>query len=159
MSIGEHVQTKVCLPVNQQKFYDCKKRKACSHVLNIPSMEQKLTITVIGGDGNHCFVRKTSRDYEKQKPSPFYRDFAANHNQARPSLCHKRKKSFHFWHTRVNSPLIDTVNQKFGCIVNCETVCWSLDFEPDSVTLIIKGLIQEIPPAFWSLLLYQRQTF
>ena len=26
---------------------------------------------LFGGDGTHCFVKKTSRDYEKEKPSPF----------------------------------------------------------------------------------------
>ena len=41
---------------------------------------------------------------------------------------------------------------------------WSLDFEPDSVTLTVKDLVQEmtiisqeIPLAAWSLLLFQRQ--
>ena len=26
---------------------------------------------LFGGDGTHCFARRTSRDYEKGKPSPF----------------------------------------------------------------------------------------
>ena len=26
---------------------------------------------LFGGDGTHSFARKTSRDYEKEKPSPF----------------------------------------------------------------------------------------
>ena len=50
-------------------FYDCKKCKACCHVLNIPFKDQKPTIMLFGGDGTHCFARKSSRDYEK--PSPF----------------------------------------------------------------------------------------
>ena len=50
-------------------FYDCKKCRTCCHVLNIPFREQKPTIMLFGGDGTHCFARKTSRDYEK--PSPF----------------------------------------------------------------------------------------
>ena len=51
-------------------FYDCKKCKACCHVLNIPFKDQKPTIMLFGGDGTHCFARKTSSDYEK--PSPFF---------------------------------------------------------------------------------------
>ena len=50
-------------------FYGCKKCKACCHVLKIPFKDQKPTIMLFGGDGTHCFARKTSRDYEK--PSPF----------------------------------------------------------------------------------------
>ena len=52
-------------------FYDCKKCKACCNVLNIPFKEQKPTIMLFGGDGTHCFARKTSPDYEKEKQSPF----------------------------------------------------------------------------------------
>ena len=36
---------------------------------------QKPTIMLFGGDGTHCFARKTSRDYKKQKPSPFLKKF------------------------------------------------------------------------------------
>ena len=50
-------------------FYDCKKCKACCHVLNILFKDRKPTIMLFGGDGTHCFARKTSSDYEK--PSPF----------------------------------------------------------------------------------------
>ena len=54
-------------------FYDCKKCKACCHVLNIPFKDQKPTIMLFGGDGTHCLARKTSSDYEK--PSPFLKKF------------------------------------------------------------------------------------
>ena len=47
-------------------FYDCKKCKACWNVLNIPFKEQKPTIMLFGGDGTHCFARKTTRDYRKE---------------------------------------------------------------------------------------------
>ena len=43
-------------------FYECKKFKACCHVLNIPFRDQKLTIMLFGGDGTHCFARKTKKD-------------------------------------------------------------------------------------------------
>ena len=47
-------------------FYECKKCKACCHVLKIPCKGQKPTIMLFGGDGTHCFARKTSRDYKKE---------------------------------------------------------------------------------------------
>ena len=36
-----------------------------------PFKDQKPTIMLFGGDGTHCIGRKTSRDYEKEKPFPF----------------------------------------------------------------------------------------
>ena len=56
-------------------LYDCKKCKACCHVLNIPFKDQKPTLMLFGGDGTHCFARKPSRDYDKEKPSPFLKKF------------------------------------------------------------------------------------
>ena len=43
---------------------------------------------LFGGDGTHCFARKMSRDYEKEKPSPFFN----NHNQAPPNQKQKKTK-------------------------------------------------------------------
>ena len=63
-----------CVFISTKKatsFYDCKKCKACCHVLNIPFKDQKPTIMLFDGDGTHYLARKTSRDYEKEKPSPF----------------------------------------------------------------------------------------
>ena len=66
----------VYISTNQTtSFYDCKKCKACCNVLNIPFKAQKPTIMLFGGDGTHCFARKRSRDYEKEKPSPFLKKF------------------------------------------------------------------------------------
>ena len=70
-------------------FFDCKKCKACCHVLNIPFKEQKPTILLFGGDGTHCFTRKTSRDYEKGKPSPFLKKFL---RQSQPSTSEREPK-------------------------------------------------------------------
>ena len=67
-----------CVYISTNKttnFYDCKKCKACCNVLDIPFKDQKPTIMLFGGDGTHCFARKTSRDYEKEKPSPFLKKF------------------------------------------------------------------------------------
>ena len=62
----------VYISTNQTtSFYDCKKCKACCNVLNFPFKEQKPKFMLFGGDGTHCFARKTKRDYEKEKPSPF----------------------------------------------------------------------------------------
>ena len=56
-------------------FYDCKKCNACSHVLKIPFMDQKPTVMLFGVDRTHCSARKTSRDYEKENPCPFLKNF------------------------------------------------------------------------------------
>ena len=63
-----------CVYISTNKttsFDDCKKCKAWCHVLNIPSQGQKPTIMFFAGDGTHCFARKTSRDNEKENPSPY----------------------------------------------------------------------------------------
>ena len=62
-------------------FNDCKKCKTCN-VLNIHFRDQKPTLMLFGGNGTHCFARKTSRDYKKQKPSPFLKIFL---RQSQPS--------------------------------------------------------------------------
>ena len=64
-------------------FYDCKKCKACCHVLNILFKDQKPTIMLFGGDGTHCFARKSSRDYEKEKLSPFLKKFLHQSNRGK----------------------------------------------------------------------------
>ena len=74
-------------------FYDCKKCRACCNVLNIPFRDQKPTIMLFGGDGTHCFARKTSRDYEKEKPSPFSKKFLRQSQQSTSEREPKRDKS------------------------------------------------------------------
>ena len=74
-----------CVYISTNKttsFYDCKKCKACCHVRNIPFKDQKPTILVFSGDGTNCFARKTSGDYEKEKPSQSLRTFFC---QSQPS--------------------------------------------------------------------------
>ena len=68
-------------------FYDCKKCKACCHVLSIPFKDQKPTIMLFGGDVTHCFARKTSRDYERR--SPFLKKFL---HQSQPSRSEREPK-------------------------------------------------------------------
>ena len=70
-------------------FYDCEKCKACCHVLNIPFKDQKPTIMLFGGDGIHCFAKKTSRDYEKPSPlmKKFLRQSQASTSEPEPKKC------------------------------------------------------------------------
>ena len=82
-----------CVHISTNKttsYYDCKKCKACCHVLNFPFKDQKPTIMLFGGDGTHCFARKTSRDYEKEKLSPFSKKFIC---QSQPSTSEPEPKS------------------------------------------------------------------
>ena len=79
-----------CVYISTNKttsFYDCKKCKACCHVLNIPFKDQKLTIMLFGGDGTHCFARKTKHDYKE--PSPFLKKFL---RQSQPSTSEPEPK-------------------------------------------------------------------
>ena len=81
-----------CVYVSTNKttsFYDCKKCKVCCNVLNILFKDQKPTIMLIGGDGTQCVARKTSRDYEKEKPSPFLKKFL---HQSQPSTSEPESK-------------------------------------------------------------------
>ena len=63
--------------------------------MNIPFNEQKPTIMLFGGDGTHCFARKTSRDYEKEKgkPSPFLKKFLRQSQPSTTELEPKKDKS------------------------------------------------------------------
>ena len=60
-------------------FYDCKKRKALCHVLNFLFRDQKPTIKLFVVMEH---IPYTSRDYEKEKPSPFLKKFL---HQSQPS--------------------------------------------------------------------------
>ena len=75
--------------IKMTSFYDCKKCKACCKDLNIPFMDQKPTIILFAGDGTLCFATKTSRDYEKEKPSPFLKKFF---RQSQPSTSEPEPK-------------------------------------------------------------------
>ena len=95
-----------CVYISTNKttsFYDCKKCKACCHVLNIPFMDQKPTIMLFGGDGTHCFAKKISRDYEKEKPSPFLKNFPANHSHPHQ----KMTNPVQIWNKRIRFLLAD----------------------------------------------------
>ena len=57
-------------------FFDCKKCKACCHVLNNPFKDQKPTNMLFGGDETQCFARKKSRDFEKEKLFLFFEEIS-----------------------------------------------------------------------------------
>ena len=84
---GPTCRNEKCVYISTNKttsFYDCKKCKACSNVLIFPFKDQKPTIMFFfGGDGTHCFARKTSRN-NKKEPSPFLKKFL---QQSKPSKC------------------------------------------------------------------------
>ena len=44
---------------------------------------------LFGGDGTHCFAKKTSRDYEKEQPSPFLKKFLG---ESKPSTSEPEPK-------------------------------------------------------------------
>ena len=85
-----------CVYISTNKttsFYNCEKCKACCNVLNIPFEEQKPTILLFGGDGTHCFARKTSRDYERGKPSTFLKKLLCQSQPSTSELEPKKDKS------------------------------------------------------------------
>ena len=85
-------------------FYDCKKWKACCRVLKIPFRDQKPTNILFGGDGTQSLARKTSRDYEKEKPSAFLNKFF---RQSQPSSSEpgpKKDRSYSIYGIFVSTP-------------------------------------------------------
>ena len=85
-------RTEKCVYISTNKttsFYDCKKCKGSCNVLNIPFKDQKPRIMLFGRDGTNCFARKTSRDYENEKSSPFLKKFL---RQSQPSTSEPEPK-------------------------------------------------------------------
>ena len=83
----------VCTSTNKTNtFYDGKKCEYCCHVLNVPFKDQKPTIILFGGDGTHCFARKTSRDYEEEKPSPFLKKYLRQSQPGKSERAPKKAK-------------------------------------------------------------------
>ena len=75
-----------------KKFYERLQCNACFHVLKTHFEDQKPNISLLGGDGTYCLVKKTSRDNKVGKLYPFFEKIFANHNQATPNLSQKRPK-------------------------------------------------------------------
>ena len=185
-----------CVYVSTNKmtsFYDCKNCKACCDVLNIPFKDQKPTIMLFGGDGTHCFEKKRVVETTKKKNHLlFWRKFYANHNQAHPNVNQKRTNQVQTWNKRIRFLLADDLSNIFNFQLNLfnftlqstatqltfnlqkimifsvsnDGIQWTLDFGPDSVTVAVIDLVQnitissqEISRAAWQLLLSQRQNF
>ena len=92
--------------IETTSFYDCKKCQNCCHVLNIPFKDQKPTIMLFGGDGTHCFAKKSSRDYEKEKPSSFLKKFLRQSQSSTSEREAKKDKSSptRKWHSESADP-------------------------------------------------------
>ena len=72
-------------------FYDCKSGKPAATFWIFPWRTQNRHICCFFCDGTNCFARKTSRDYEKEKPSPFLKNFF---RQSQPSTSEPEPKKF-----------------------------------------------------------------
>ena len=94
-------------------FYDCKKCKACCNNLNNPFKDQKPTIMLFGGDGTHCFAKKSSRDYEKGKPSTFLKKFLRQSQPRTSEREPKRLKRVQIWNKRIRFLLADDLSDIF----------------------------------------------
>ena len=90
MRIVQHVEMKSVFTFQSIKqLVSASVKSACCHVLIIPFKDQNSTIMLFGGDGTHCFARKMSRDYEKEKPFPFLKKFR---HQSQPSTSEPEPK-------------------------------------------------------------------
>ena len=89
--LSNRSKQKLCLLFNQEifQFLRLKKCKACTHVLNVPFKDEKSTTMLFSVDGTHCFAKKTCRDYEKEKPSPFLKKLL---DQSEPSASKPKPK-------------------------------------------------------------------
>ena len=135
---------KICVYILTKKttsFYDWKKCKACCHVLSIPLKDQKPTIMLFGGDGTHCFERKTSRDFDKKNLLQFWRYFSANQIQAHPNLNRKRQQLFHLWYNRVQPHwLIQLTKTSFTSSFYTLSVYIKAAWFSQSPTTVLSGL-------------------
>ena len=151
-------------------FYGCKKRKTCCNVLNIHFKDQKPTIMLFRGDGTHCFARKTSHDYEKEKPSPSLKKFLRQSQPSRSEREPKRTNQVQIWNKRIRFLLADDLSNIFNFqiilfnftlqstvtqltfnlqkimifSVSNDGIQWALDFGPDSVTIAVNDLDHNI---------------
>ena len=147
---------------------------------------------LFGGDGTHCFARKTSCDYEKEKPYPFLKEFLHQSQPSTPAAEPKRLKRVQIWNKPIHFLMVDPFSHLFNFqiilfnsnlqstsqltanlhkiimifSVSNDRIKWILDLGPDSVTISVNDLnqnvtisSQEIPLAAWHLLLSQRQDF
>ena len=147
-----------CVYISMKKrpsFYDCSKCKACSHLLEIAFMDQKLTFMSVGSDGTHCFARKTSRDYEKEKPALLFEGIPPSVTIKHTRSWAQKLKIFHLGHNRVDSPLYSQPNfisipisyifslqySNMILTVSNDGFEWSLELRADTAILTVKDLV------------------
>ena len=68
---------------------------------------------LFGGDGKHCFARKTSRDYKKEKPSPVLKKFLRQSQPITSELEPKTLKSVQMWNKPIRFLLVNDLSDKF----------------------------------------------
>ena len=96
-----------CVYISTNKatsFYDCKKCKACCHVMNVPFKDQKPTTLLFGGDGTPCFARKTSRYYEKERPTPLFKKYLRQSQPSTSELEPKKGRTYFIYAIIVSTP-------------------------------------------------------
>ena len=79
----------------------------------MPSKDQKPKLMLFGGDGTYRFVRKTSLDYEIDKPSPFSKTYLDQLQSNTTEREQKKQNIFGLWQNRVESQLVDPKSLKF----------------------------------------------
>ena len=177
-----------CVYISTNKttsFYDCKKPAATSWIFFLGTKNRQLCCLMVM---EHIVY--TSRDYEKL--SLFWRFFSANHNRAHPNVNQKRTNQVQIWNKRIRFLLADDLSNIFNFqiflfsstlqstatqltfnlqkivifSVSNDAFQWTLDFGPDSVTIAVNDLNQNITISsrekhltVWQLLLSQRQDF
>ena len=65
---------------------------------------------LFGGHGTHCFARKRSRDYEKEKPSPFLKKFLRQSQPSTPEPEPKRLNWVQIWSNCICFLLVDELS-------------------------------------------------
>ena len=154
------------------------KSETCCHVLNVPFMDQTPTIMLFGSDGTHCFARKTSRDYEKEKPSPFLKKFLRQSQTSTSKHIRtwtKKGRNYSINGIFVSTPhwLTELTKTTFTIFFYTLSVNIKAKWFSQSPTRVLSGLStldqiqwlemtissQENPLAAWSLLLSQTQQF
>ena len=166
------IENCVCISTNEMvNFHDYKKCRACCHVLNTPLKDHKQTIMLYVGDGTHCFAKKDELRLLKRKTNSIFEETSppvtTKHNQTwtKESGSHSIYGWFvstPHWLTQLISFLKSfyslsipcqpvefnqlTVNLKKIMIfsVSNDGIQWTLDFDPDSVTISVSDLVQNI---------------
>ena len=103
--------------------------------------DQKPTITLFGGDGTHCFAKNQPR-LRKRKAISIFEDISppitTKHVR---TWFQKGQNLFHLWPNRVDTPLVDTVNQNSFIISLCTlSVFIEATWFSPSPTTVLSGL-------------------